>query len=470
MLLKKIFVIFKILIVSQLIFLTALKAAKDECDKFEELVDNKDIFNYPSQTINDLGINFKYEGVDSKKIISRDKNNFPKIYISLTESKNLVPGTTIMSINEINLSEINDDEIKNLIKNSKSATIEYFDQNKKINKIEIFAKEYELIDFNIDRFSIFTIGEVDAKKGFFSLNYELEFSHKRPDLEHEGEILKDHCIYRSNEKRFTKIYRPDKELTLQQFDKNQDKLEEAFGFYPVNGETFLSQIIKGTSKIRSKFDFSVFPFDEQTLKITIKSSLGMQDGGNEIYLIKISDSVFNNLNFFQENNYLEEWKVKNYSVNNYLRSEENKFYDNLEISLTIKRNSNYYLFKIIIPVLLILTVAWSVLWIPPKEEWVESRLTTSIVALLSLIAYNFVFLDDIPKLDILTSLDQFILWSYLFCAIPIFTTIFLSRFIDGSQKRTYQRNRTIRSIGGYIYVLVSLVIFFKPLFSIFVGS
>ena len=57
-------------------------------------------------------------------------------------------------------------------------------------------------------------------------------------------------------------------------------------------------------------------------------------------------------------------------------------------------------------------VAWSVLWIPPKEEWVESRLTTSIVALLSLIAYNFVFLDDIPKLDILTSLDLFV-WSFL---------------------------------------------------------
>ena len=65
------------------------------------------------------------------------------------------------------------------------------------------------------------------------------------------------------------------------------------------------------------------------------------------------------------------------------------------------------------------------MWIPPNQ--VESRLTTSIVGLLSLIAYNFVFNDDLPKLSYLTSLDRYILLSYLFCAIPTFLTIYFSR-------------------------------------------
>ena len=133
------------------------------------------------------------------------------------------------------------------------------------------------------------------------------------------------------------------------------------------------------------------------------------------------------------------------------------------MEILIERNANYYIFKIILPVLLILIVAWSVLWIPAREEWVESRLTTSIVALLSLIAYNFVFQDDLPKLDILTSLDKFVLLSYIFCAIPIFTTIFLSRFIDrgaGSQKRATRRNRVIRYVGGATYIFGTLTIFF----------
>ena len=38
---------------------------------------------------------------------------------------------------------------------------------------------------------------------------------------------------------------------------------------------------------------------------------------------------------------------------------------------------------------LILCVAWYVLWIPTEKY--EARLNTSIIALLALIAYNFVF-------------------------------------------------------------------------------
>ena len=49
----------------------------------------------------------------------------------------------------------------------------------------------------------------------------------------------------------------------------------------------------------------------------------------------------------------------------------------------------------------------------------------------------------------LTSLDQFILLSYLFCAIPIFMTIFLSRFVTTNQKRAYLFNRRMRLWGGH---------------------
>ena len=50
-----------------------------------------------------------------------------------------------------------------------------------------------------------------------------------------------------------------------------------------------------------------------------------------------------------------------------------------------------------LPVFLILCVAWYVLWIPTEKY--EARLNTSIIALLALIAYNFVFQDDILKLE-----------------------------------------------------------------------
>ena len=70
-------------------------------------------------------------------------------------------------------------------------------------------------------------------------------------------------------------------------------------------------------------------------------------------------------------------------------------------------------------------VCWSSVWINPRE--IESRLTVTIVCLLALIAYNFVFNEDLPKLYFLTSLDRYILLSYLFCSIPTFLTIYFSR-------------------------------------------
>ena len=89
----------------------------------------------------------------------------------------------------------------------------------------------------------------------------------------------------------------------------------------------------------------------------------------------------------------------------------------LDIEITIERNFQHYLLKIMLPVFLILCVAWYVLWIPTEKY--EARLNTSIIALLALIAYNFVFQDDIPKLEYLTDMDWFILLSYIFCCIQL---------------------------------------------------
>ena len=136
--------------------------------------------------------------------------------------------------------------------------------------------------------------------------------------------------------------------------------------------------------------------------------------------------------------------------------------NSINLSIEIKRNSAHYVFKIIIPVFLILCVAWSVLWIPTPK--LDARLTTSIVALLALIAYNFVFEGDIPKLEYLTDLDKFILLSYIFCCIPTFISIGFSRFIlktNKLQKRVTKVNSHIRKWGGLIYLVISMQIFYS---------
>ena len=111
-----------------------------------------------------------------------------------------------------------------------------------------------------------------------------------------------------------------------------------------------------------------------------------------------------------------------------------------------------------LPVFLILCVAWYVLWIPTEKY--EARLNTSIIALLALIAYNFVFQDDIPKLEYLTDMDWFILLSYIFCLIPVFLSIAFSKFISKNQTKVMKINRIIKIWGGVIYLLLTAQIFY----------
>ena len=66
-------------------------------------------------------------------------------------------------------------------------------------------------------------------------------------------------------------------------------------------------------------------------------------------------------------------------------------------------------------------VCWSSVFIAAKE--LESKLTITIVCLLSLIAYNFVIDNEIPKLEYLTIIDWIILASYFYAALPNFLSI-----------------------------------------------
>ena len=129
----------------------------------------------------------------------------------------------------------------------------------------------------------------------------------------------------------------------------------------------------------------------------------------------------------------------------------------LNIEITIERNWEHYFFKIILPVFLILCVAWFVLWIPTRKY--ETRLNTSIIALLALIAYNFVFQDDIPKLNYLTDLDWYILLSYVFCCIPVFISIGSSKLGTENQKVIIKINKLIRKWGVVAYILITFAIF-----------
>ena len=451
------------------------------------------IFHY-NEDRNDAGIifDFKWDISKKKTIIKRNKNNYPIVRFSLFEKEKIIPNTTaIKLINDKNLSKLSDSQIEELSKLSGEIKITLDDENE---TIYINSKRYKLNDFKLTNFEIQSINNIDTTKGILEISFLSNITNVRNDLfnlldkeNHEFDGYHAICPeFRST------LNWPVVEVGFDEFRYDADVREglknkeilvnSVFDLINDNNEIRTFRTEKGVASFRQSFDFKKFPFDKQKLIIRIKPNIGSWSNWNDdtgegvgsVTMISPEPRSFFNLEKFIDPkiNKLKAWKINDDGIQivskvlvdkNYYDIFEKKIvtkYENiLDIEITIDRNFQHYLLKIMLPVFLILCVAWYVLWIPTEKY--EARLNTSIIALLALIAYNFVFQDDLPKLEYLTALDWYVLLSYIFCCIPVFLSIGFSKFISTNQKKVMKINKFIKIWGGFLYLFLTLQIFYN---------
>jgi len=460
------------------------------------ILDNKDNhYEFPFlEERNDAGIffDFKWDKDLKKIIVRRDKDKYPIVRFSLFNKLDIEQGSIIKSVEGNDLSTLSDDKLKAIfLQNLNFGTLKLELKNGK--KITVEAKPYKLNDFKLVNFQLNSIQNIDSKKGIIEISFDSFFENNRPDL--LNTLIKNNFDYDENNKEALCeavsewIALPIKAIEYNEFKydedvrkglKNKTKLKDSVIDFSFNDGKF--RVVRSESGVgffRQEFDFKKFPFDKQKLIINITSGTRSTSDTSlnktakdtmAVTFITPENGAFLGLSNFKKKNYLKEWKVLSVDIKSKEIIDEN-YYDKdlkknithnentINLEINIEREYKHYIYKIIIPVFLILCVAWFVLWIPTKHF--ETRLTTSMVALLSLIAYNFVFADDIPKLQYLTSLDKYISLSYVFCCIPTFMSIWCSRFIKISQAKVTRVNRKIRTFGGLIYLVLTMQIFYS---------
>ena len=479
---------FILLLLVSVVLISPFKAKANVTDDFNNKISQnyKEIIGlFPFQEKrNDIGIFYDFAWNKNKKkiIIKRDNQNLPIVRFSLF-NKNIRPGVSIHKYNKIDLSKISDKEIKELHKQNIESRLTL----KHNQTILLKPNIYNYNDVKLSNFYLDFINNIDTNKGLLEITFEADFTNKRPELNSLAENLLGDELYYVDQLNgpypianvIIKEYKYDIDIRTGIDTPQPDGTFPVFFSYD-NGEVKTLRSESGIGQFRQKFDFKKFPFDKQKLKIKIStnsnssyniSEISPKTGYAAANFITPDKGAFLGLEEYLTNvskNYLKEWTVTDINIEseevileNYYSPYSNKihpFYENsIDLVLNIERNSAHYIYKIIIPVFLILSVAWFVLWIPTYK--LDARLTTSIVALLSLIAYNFVFSDDIPKLNYLTALDKYILLSYIFCCIPTFMSIGFSRFIVKNQRKVTMINKKLRTWLGIIYLLFTIQIF-----------
>ena len=455
----------------------------NDTNKFNNSILENDSLEFPYlEKRNDIGVfyDFAFNIGKKKVIIKRNLDNYPIVRFSLFNKKDIKPGDVVINYNGVNLSKLNDEEIRFLHKKSTVAKL------KVLNKeeiVKIISKPYKLNDIKLANFYLNFINTINTTKGVLEISFLSTFTNEKPELNKYAQGILDDEVYFINDDLYNSIYLPIDNINYNEYKYDVDirkTIRPEFSYDNGSLRTFKEE--SGIAQFRQKFNFKKFPFDTQKLKIEILSGapnssdpkMNWPKGTASVTFITPDKGAFLGLLNYQKKNILKEmgWTIMSTDIVSKEIIEEvydpylDKIYTSSENSinlvLEIKRNSAHYLFKIIIPIFLILCVAWSVLWIPTYK--LDARLTTSIVALLSLIAYNFVFEGDIPKLDYLTDLDKYILLSYIYCCIPTFISIGFSRFIQRTakmQRRVTKINSHIRKWGGVIYLILTFQIFYS---------
>tara|TARA_B100001248_G_C27371126_1_gene451708 strand:+ start:88 stop:1647 length:1560 start_codon:yes stop_codon:yes gene_type:complete len=294
-----------------------------------------------------------------------------------------------------------------------------------------------LIDKNEDG-SVFNYYECDYKLEDWS-----KLDNIRPDY---GIVFPD--LVSSDKSLQEEYYLVEPRLDLDEKDKIVDE----------NSELLIHYNFTGTKSFRNNFNLQTFPFDKQTLKIFLRQDRYAIEGAQTIP----SDYTVRELErFASKKTPIQGWNIVGYQLNYKPSYDVNEGYwsDGIEFDITVERKSRYYVFKIILPIILILTVCWSAIYITPRE--IESRLTITIVCLLSLIAYNFVIDSDLPKLEYLTVMDYIILLSYLYAAIPNFLSIYShQRIISNSKVKPIDLEPFGKKYGilSYIFLVIFIII------------
>ena len=225
--------------------------------------------------------------------------------------------------------------------------------------------------------------------------------------------------------------------------------------------------IRDKSKFKARFDFRRFPFDSQVLTYELWSeypSFMVEIVADEPGMSDYKETNYAYENGDQDGITIPGWRLEKVSYENYSYVENDGYpYTGFILNLEVSRQSSYYLFKIILPIMFILVISWSVFWV--RGSQLEAKVNVTIVCLLSLIAYNFIIDEDLPKLPYLTFLDSFILLSYFYTGIAtiLCVTSFVQKLKSGKDLSIIDKKAQWFGPLSYFLILFTMLTYFYNL-------
>ena len=164
----------------------------------------------------------------------------------------------------------------------------------------------------------------------------------------------------------------------------------------------------------SKFGLRSFPFDTQNIELVIRPYIG--DLKN---FTLIGDPARTRMvSEFTDYSSLASWDVGRFDVQNATaQAADGKAVTEVRFQISLKRKSAFYIYKVILPLLLMVALSWAVFWVDPGD--LATQVQIAVTTVLTIIAFAFAISASLPRVPYLTFIDAFFLTCYVFVFIAI---------------------------------------------------
>jgi hypothetical protein len=124
-----------------------------------------------------------------------------------------------------------------------------------------------------------------------------------------------------------------------------------------------------------------------------------------------------------------------------------------DLTITTKRYLGFYIWKIFLPITMIVMMSWSVFWIDPAQFGTQIGLSATTV--LTMVAFIFATTSMLPSLGYFTLLDRYVVLATLFVFLTLLQSL-TSSFLVSRQHVDYAKTLDIVSRFAFPIGFVSI--------------
>lgn len=213
-----------------------------------------------------------------------------------------------------------------------------------------------------------------------------------------------------------------------------------------SGNALYTQRLTGT--ITSRLELRDFPFDRNTFAIEIVTA---GYGPGDIQLVLDPSVTGRSATFALVDAEVSEGRAK---TGTHFFAPANEDLGLFAYEFEVQRYTDYFVWKVILPLAVIVCMSWLVFWMDPSQ--IGPQIGLGATAVLTLIAYRFLLGSLVPRVSYLTRLDLFILGSTVLVFLALVETIAIVWLTaaKGVDRDVRWMNRWARALFPLGFVLV----------------